>query len=291
MDSFNIPPQTVFNTINADIVKFLEEEYRRHESGEATLSNLYRHQIEAVLRVRKYFQFDLVVNPSGSNIALVVIPTGCGKTGVAVLASYALNASRVLVITPSVIISKQVDVAYDDFLYKCGVFNASQNRKYVVPSKRVITNSSDIPGAMGSSVMIVNAHKIGGKSRVKIEDIPNDWYDLVIVDEAHHYPAPTWKLLVDHFCNSQRLFLTATPEHKGNPILSVQPCFELRRNDAIASRIIRKVELYETAEGDSFDEKQRCKVSYSFECRIATWHFPKWFLKTKKCINTKILQC
>ena len=279
MDPFNIPPQTVFNTTNANIVRFLEEEYQRLESGEATLSNLYRHQIEAVLRVRKYLHFDLVVNSSGSNIALVVLPTGCGKTGVAVLASYVLNASRVLVITPSVIISKQIDAAYDHFMYNCGVFTEAHNPRNVVPSKCVITNSRDIPGAMGSSVMIVNAHKIGGQSRVKIEDIPNDWYDLVIVDKAHHYPAPTWKLLVDHFYNSQRLFLTATPEHKGNPIPSVQPCFELCQNDAIASRIIWKVEFYETAEGDLHDERHRCKVSYSFECRIGTWHFPKWLLK------------
>ena len=106
--------------------------------------------------------------------------------------------------------------------------------------------------------MIVNAHKIGGQSNVRIEDIPNDHYDLVIVDEAHHYPALTWKLLVDHFHSSRRLFLTATPEHYRNPILSIPPCYELKKSEAIDQGVIRDVAFYETAdhEGGSNELKQ-----------------------------------
>ena len=76
--------------------------------------------------------------------------------------------------------------------------------------------------------MVVNAHKIGWNSRVKIADIPKDCFHLVIVDEAHHYPAPTWKDLVDHFPNSNHQFLTATSYHKGVHILHDNSlCFSL----------------------------------------------------------------
>ena len=71
---------------------------------------LYFHQIKAVLRLYEYFKcreaqgqttiIRSTSNPKNSQVALVVLPTGCGKTGVAVLASYVLNASRVLIITP-----------------------------------------------------------------------------------------------------------------------------------------------------------------------------------------------
>ena len=54
--------------------------------------------------------------------------------------------------------------------------------------------------------MIANAHKFGGKSWIKIEDIPKNNFDLVIVDKAHHYPADTWRLLVDLFDRSKRIF-------------------------------------------------------------------------------------
>jgi len=102
--------------------------------------------------------------------------------------------------------------------------------QYFHPTVSLITKSSDMREGMNSMVMVVNVHKIGGQSSVRIKDIPADGsYDLVIVDEAHHYPVDTWKLLVDHFGNSKRLFLTATPEYKGKPILpDIPPCYELK---------------------------------------------------------------
>ena len=80
---------------------------------------------------------------------------------------------------------------------------------------------------------------------MKIEDIRKDSYDLVIVDEAHHYPAPTWRTLVDHFNQSQRLFITATPEYKGEPILPYPPCFILPQEAAVKNGIIRNIDFYE----------------------------------------------
>ena len=191
----------------------------------------------------------------------MVLPTGCGKTGVAVLASYALNAARVLVITPSLIISKQIHKAFGNFLINHGIIppNEPETAQRVLPTKSLIKKSTEIEEGMRSMVMVVNAHKIGGRSSVKIEDVPNEGYDLVIVDEAHHYPAPTWKLLVDHFDKSKRLFLTATPEHRGKPILPVPPCYELKRSDAVEMGIVRDVFFDETTEGD---EEYRYSVSY-----------------------------
>ena len=253
-------PQSVFNTRSADMVDFLEDEYRRCEKGRTQVSSLYPHQVEAVLKLRDYF--DPQKNPNGNNIALVVLPTGCGKTGVAVLASYALNASRVLVITPSIIISRQIDKAYGDFLIDHGVISDTpEDAQDSIPTKSLIKKSTEIQEGTRSMVMVVNAHKIGGQSSVRIEDIPREGYDLVIVDEAHHYPAPTWYLLVDHFHNSRRLFLTATPEHKGKPILAIPPCYELKRSVAVARGIIRDVMFDETTGGAS-DEEYRYKVSF-----------------------------
>ena len=72
-------------------------------------------------------------------------------------------------------------------------------------------------------------------------------YDVVIVDEAHHYPAPTWKLLVDHLGNSKRLFLTATHLYQGRPILPDNGplCFQLPKHVAISRGIIRPLRFEE----------------------------------------------
>ena len=242
MDFDPMPPPSVFNTQNAYIMRRLQSLHTRKDEK----VSLYPHQVEAVLKLHDYFYPQRQSAPNSSKIALVVLPTGCGKTGVAVLASYALDASRVLVITPSIIISRQIHTAYGKFLIQHGVVPDRANvHQAVLPSRSLIKRSSEIREGMSSMVMVVNAHKIGGQSSVRIEDIPCDSYDLVIVDEAHHYPAPTWKLLVDHFSNSRRLFLTATPEHRGNPLL-IPSCYKLERSEAVARGIIRPVKFYET---------------------------------------------
>ena len=177
-----------------------------------------------------------------------------------------MNASRVLVITPSVITSTQIHDAYSNFLIDRRIIpKTPENVQNQLPSVSLVKKTSEIREGVSSMVMVVNAHKIGGQSNVQIEDIPRDGYDLVIVDEAHHYPAPTWKHLVDYFCNSRRLFLTATPEHRGKQIMyeigiSILPCYELKRQDAIDRGIIRNVEFDDTPQG--CDEKDRYEVSY-----------------------------
>ena len=241
MQSNRQPPQSAFNRQSQAMLDFLK--------SEDAAKLIHPHQIDAVLAVRKHLK--------EPNIALVVLPTGCGKTGVAVLASYVLNATKVLVITPSVTISEQI---YDAFCHKDKMFLLerkiikAEDKYFCLPSGVRIKNSAAILDCLDFPLMVVNAQGIRGQAIVAIDDIPSDNYDLVIVDEAHHYPAPTWKLLVDHFPNSRRLFLTATPYHRGKYILDKNPpCYELSRYIAVKRSIIRANDFCE-AEGGNPDE-------------------------------------
>ena len=228
-------PQSVFNTQKKAIADFVH--------GPSANEYIHIHQIEALCAIENHFD-----DNTKPNIALVVLPTGCGKTGITILAPYLLNASRVLVITPSLKISQQIYEEFcgeDMFLLKRGIIKAEHILRFR-PSGSYITDSSEIEDNLSHPLMVVNAYKIGGQSKVKIADIPKDRFDLVIVDEAHHYPAPTWKDLVDHFPNSRCLFLTATPYYKGKYILPDNPpCFSLSRQKAEARGIIRSVEFFE----------------------------------------------
>ena len=248
-------PQSVFNNQSQNLINYLGEK--------DALLCLYEHQIEAVKQVRYQLQ-----DPQQPNIALVVLPTGCGKTGVAVLAAFVLNAFRVLVITPSVKISEQIHEAFcgsekrECFLVERGIV-PKKEENYFRPTGMCITKAKDIHGHTQDPFMVVNAHKIGGVSSVQIDSIQDTNYDLVIVDEAHHYPAPTWYLLVDHFPNSRRLFLTATPEHRGKLILKHKPCFDLSRQDAVQKGIVRPVAFEEGKHmhAESIHAMRVCTVS------------------------------
>jgi superfamily II DNA or RNA helicase len=71
-----------------------------------------------------------------------------------------------------------------------------------------VFKTNEIPQMNAFNIVIANAHKFGSNTDVDLAEIPRT-FDLVIVDEAHHYPAPSWKSIVDHFPGSKKLFLTA----------------------------------------------------------------------------------
>jgi superfamily II DNA or RNA helicase len=53
----------------------------------------------------------------------------------------------------------------------------------------------------------------------RLADIPPDWFDLVVLDEAHHAPARSWAKVVEHFRPRFLLGCTATPDRlDGKPL-------------------------------------------------------------------------
>ena len=83
---------------------------------------------------------------SGNDIALVVLPTGCGKTGVAILAAYAIGAKHVLVVTPSVTITQQIGDAFcneeKSFLIKTHIIPKGKGDHYF-PFAAIINKSAE----------------------------------------------------------------------------------------------------------------------------------------------------
>ena len=239
MDEVILDNLSVFQRTQEQFLKCVHEETTDKRTGN---TGLHDHQIDALIAAERHFQ------NVGNRTALIVLPTGCGKSGIAVLVSYILGAHRVLIITPSLKITKQLgdDIAV---LGKCFLRRTlmrdfiQENVAAYLPSTAAIHLVEEIKTSLNSDVMITNVHKIGGRSSVTLDDIPNDKYDLVIVDEAHHYPATTWTQLVDHFTNSKRVFLTATNYNNGKTILQEPPCFEESREVMMGRGIIRRVDL------------------------------------------------
>jgi superfamily II DNA or RNA helicase len=262
-------------------------------AGLDTLSQhkkIYKHQAEAVRAVRN----DLLHsgtqqdNVDCGNVSLVVLPTGTGKTGVGVLAAYVCKAKRVLVVTPSEAISKQQltqfkpvgDISLNPlqnkpFLCEREVFDFKGTPDYDhwVPRSKCILKASELKSAIGEryEIVVTNAHKFGDGSGkgADINTFPKNYFSLVIVDEAHHFPAKTWKNIVDHFQEGEMiLFLTATPYNRGDYILpDKKPCYILSHEAAVAKGIIRKPQFIEATPDDLFDIKNDRTYDQT-ECNI-----------------------
>lgn len=64
-------------------------------------------------------------------------------------------------------------------------------------------------------------------SATKIEELPAERFDVVVIDEFHHAAAPTYKKLIAHLAPLELLGLTATPE-RGDGINVAEEFFEGR---------------------------------------------------------------
>lgn len=46
----------------------------------------------------------------------------------------------------------------------------------------------------------------------RLKQFTSDFYDIIIIDEAHHALSTSYKIVMDYFCNAQVLGVTATPD-------------------------------------------------------------------------------
>ena len=80
------------------------------------------------------------------------------------------------------------------------------------------------------------------------ETLPNDMFQLIVVDEAHHHPASTWRRIVNKFKNKALVvFFTSTP-YRGDrkPVLEdITPAYHLSLEEAVKTGIIRQTKFRE----------------------------------------------
>ena len=141
--------------------------------------------------------------------AIVTMPTGSGKTAVLQASAFLLRAVRVLVVTPSRLVREQI---YDDFrqlgvLKRLGAVPSNLEAPAVFNADAKIT---DWEALRGYDVVVATPNS-ASPAVEGVPTPPTDFFDLVLVDEAHHSPAFTWTELLKSFPDAKRALFTATP--------------------------------------------------------------------------------
>lgn len=169
-------------------------------------SKLRDPQIEAYIKIKEYFK----ENESGE--ALVVLPTGTGKSGLIAIAPYGVSRKRVLVITPGLVtkqsVIKTLHPMEENFWLNFDVIFDPLDMPVVEEYQTDMLDSS----LEKCDFVIANVHKLYKDSSTSLLNrVPNDFFDLVIIDEAHHSVAKTWVNAINYFSNAKKLHLTGTP--------------------------------------------------------------------------------
>ena len=93
------------------------------------------------------------------------------------------TASRASYPTDQPIYTGPQDPALADMFYiKCGVLQG-QPFPEPVEIRGTTTNRADLEEA---DVVITNIHQLQGAGNRWLEDLPNDFFDLILFDEGHH---------------------------------------------------------------------------------------------------------
>jgi superfamily II DNA or RNA helicase len=159
--------------------------------------------------------------------AIVVMPTGSGKTCVMLLASFLLRATRVLVISPSRMVRDQIAAGFETLgvLRACGAIASG----FEGPKVGILKGQPGTPAEwedLRQFDVVVSTVQSASPGMPGVALPPADLFDLVCCDEAHHTPAPTWNALVDNFSSARHAFFTATPFRRDNKPLRGKLVFD-----------------------------------------------------------------
>jgi excisionase family DNA binding protein len=188
----NQPVESFFRSLDVNI------------EGDNTLREPQR---EGYLRVNDYIR-------AGKNGAIIQIPVGCGKTGLAATLPLGLAAGRVLVVAPNLTIKNELFDAMDIgnrqkcFWRKTGVLKPEQ---MIAGPLACTLDTGNITVAKKCHIVITNIHQLATNEDKWLMQFPENFFDMIIVDEAHHSAAKTWEKAIERFRNAKVIFLTATP--------------------------------------------------------------------------------
>lgn len=152
---------------------------------------------------------------AGKNKAILQIPVGCGKTGLATLLPLGLAEGRVIVIAPNLTIKDGLYDAMDItnrqkcFWRRMGVLSPDQ---MIAGPLACTLDSGNLSIATKSHIVITNIQQLATNADKWLTQFPDNFFDMIIVDEAHHSTAMSGRRssndfpLPKSFCSQPRHF-------------------------------------------------------------------------------------
>lgn len=185
---------------------------------------------------------------AGGGHALEQIPVGCGKTGLITLLPFGVARGRVLVIAPNVTIRDELIRNFSSSNPKCFYLTSAaltdlSNGPYVA-ALDADANLSDLDEA---HIAVTNIQQFAAGGGRWLSQLPEDYFDLILVDEAHHNAAASWQDVFDRFPEAKVLSLTATPFRGDDQPVEGEPIYSYPIADAMQRGFIKQIQASNVA--------------------------------------------
>lgn len=178
---------------------------------------------------------------------LIQLPTGAGKSALIVTIPFNLSKKRILVLVPSVELSKQLNSDFD--IYENPDSNAY--KKFGILSQENLDDIELYPLRLESAVNSsdVDEHQVIIANYHQLADIEKffkgreDSIDVIIIDEAHHQKAKTYQEIIKFFKNAKIIGLTGTPFRSDGQKVDGKNVYTYHFHEAIKDKIIRNIKI------------------------------------------------
>lgn len=185
---------------------------------------------------------------AGGGHALEQIPVGCGKTGLITLLPFGVARGRVLVIAPNVTIRDELIRNFSSSNPKCFYLTSAaltdlSNGPYVA-ALDADANLSDLDEA---HIAVTNIQQFAAGGGRWLSQLPEDYFDLILVDEAHHNAAASWQDVFDRFPEAKVLSLTATPFRGDDQPVEGEPIYSYPIAEAMRRGFIKQIQASNVA--------------------------------------------
>lgn len=205
--------------------------------------NLREPQIEAYVEVYNHF-----ITKKKTTHAIVILPTGSGKTGLMTILPYNISKGRVLVIAPQLTILDTIETS----------FNSLSSENFWT-DKNVIPRPKDLPVVVryegrethkdhmdSADIVIANIQKLQARNEMALlNQYDPDFFDMIIIDEAHHSEAKTWLENLQHFSNAKIVKITATGYRTDKRPLVGELVYKYKLSQAMSKGYVKSLEKFD----------------------------------------------
>ncbi|GGP10980.1 DEAD/DEAH box helicase [Oceanobacillus neutriphilus] len=188
--------------------------------------------------------YDHFVNKKSKEHALVTLPTGTGKTGLMGISPFKIAKGRVLIITPQTVIRDSVLGSLDPTNPKnFWIFSKVLEELHHLPSLIEYEKSLTDEIIHQADIVVLNVHKLQERlDSSLIRRVGPDFFDMIIIDEAHHAEAKTWKRAIEYFSNSKILKVTGTPFRSDGRNIEGKEVYKYSLAQAMAKGYVKSLE-------------------------------------------------
>lgn len=226
------------------------------------MTGLRKCQLGAIWALKSHF-----ITTPNEVAALISMPTGSGKTALMMAACFELGLSKTLIIEPTTILRRQICEQFRNLniLKNLGCLKTDTPNVNVYEVEHRIQNEQAWIDIINNHDVIVAHPNCISPHYTNLTPITPNLIDAVIMDEAHHQPAPTWTKINSYYIAQKRIFLTATPFRRDRKRMNAKLVYHYSLSQALRDQILRPIR-FDGVDGSIHDIQSNSQLIHKAVC-------------------------